>query len=85
MDEKSFMLGQGQKQCVVVCRAHTNKAILQQQGRHESVTIIEAIGAWGKMLLPLIIVKGHEHFVRWYQELHNTQDKVSYYGCSENG
>ena len=29
MDEKGFMLGQGQKQYVVIYQAHTNKAILQ--------------------------------------------------------
>ena len=85
IDEKGFMLGQGQKQHVVVYRARTNKAILQQQGGRESVTIIEAVEAWGKMLPPLIIVKIHKHLVGWYQELHNTQDEVSYHGCSENG
>ena len=37
------------------------------------------------MLPPLIIVKGHEHLVGWYQELHNTQDEVLYHRCSENG
>ena len=63
MDKKGFILGQGQKQYVVVHWAHTNKAILQQQGGRESVTIIEAVGAWGKMLPLLIIVKGHEYLV----------------------
>ena len=63
MDEKGFMLGQGQKQCVIVHRAHTNKAILQQQGKCESVIIIEAVGAWGKMLPLLIIIKGYEYLV----------------------
>ena len=37
------------------------------------------------MLLLLIIVKIHEYLIGWYQELHNTQDEVSYHGCSENG
>ena len=37
------------------------------------------------MLPLLVIVKGHEHRVGWYQELYNTQEEVSYYGCSENG
>ena len=37
------------------------------------------------MLPPLIIIKSHEHLIGWYQELHNTQDEVSYHGYSENG
>ena len=63
MDKKGFMLGQEQKQHIVVYWAHTNKAILQQQDKCESVIIIEAVGAWGKMLPLLIIIKGYEYLV----------------------
>jgi len=61
MDQKGFLLGLIQRSVRVVVKASEKTAFLQQSGQREMITVIEAVGAFGQEIPPMIIMKGEKH------------------------
>ena len=66
MDEKGFLLGLIQRSVRVIVKASEQTAFLRQPGQRETITVIEAVGAFGQEIPPMIIMKGEKHLYGWY-------------------
>ncbi|EED19259.1 transposon, putative [Talaromyces stipitatus ATCC 10500] len=80
-DETGFQVGQGKNESIVTQFPRTSTRIASASSR-ESLTIIESVSAAGKVIPPLIILKGKHHMEEWYQNLFEDDYCVAY---SEKG
>ena len=58
MDETGFLLGLIQYLVRVIVKASEKTAFLRQPGQREMITAIEAVGAFGEEIPPMITMKG---------------------------
>ncbi|TKA63056.1 hypothetical protein B0A49_08854 [Cryomyces minteri] len=69
MDEKGVMLGVSSTARVIVPIEFRRCGIeVSQPGNRESVSIVEAVCANGRLLPPLLIWKAHSHLDQWYTQ-----------------
>ncbi|KAF3406894.1 hypothetical protein DPV78_001412 [Talaromyces pinophilus] len=67
-DETGFIVGKGKDEKVVTAYPKTSKRISSLTSR-ESITVVEAINAEGKIIPPLLIPKGEVHMEEWYNHI----------------
>jgi hypothetical protein len=67
-DETGFIVGQGKDEAVVTAHPKTSKSVSSLSSR-ESITVVEAINAEGKIIPPLLIPKGKVHLEEWYKHI----------------
>ena len=71
MDEKGFVMGQGQKVKVIVRRNPRNE-------NRDMVTVVDCISADGRVIPPLYIYKGSAHLVGWYTAVKKEDGNVTF-------
>jgi hypothetical protein len=67
-DEAGFIVGQGKDEAVVTAYPKTSKRVSSPTSR-ESITVVEAINAEGKIIPPLLIPQGKVHLEEWYKHI----------------
>jgi hypothetical protein len=63
MDEKGFLLGVLAKY-KVICKKSKKSPKYAQDGCRELITVVECVSAVGKVLPPLVMTKGADHYMR---------------------
>ena len=82
MDEKGFVLGKANR-AKVVCQRGRSAPIQQSDGSREFTTVLEAVSANGKTIVPFIIMKGKHHLATKYiPDLR--QSPKTHFACTPN-
>lgn len=84
MDEKPIILGFAASSRVIVPKQASHKST-RQPGNRDFLTVIECICADGTAPPPLVIFKGVQHQVSWYERNTNNQRAEWQYATSPNG
>lgn len=74
MDESGFMIGYGRDETVIT-KNHNQNTVGFPQLR-ESATLVEAVSAAGRVIPPMIILKGKCHMAKWYDESVEMDDEA---------
>ena len=67
-DETGFIVGKRKPEAVVTAYPKASKSVSSLSSR-ESITVVEAINAEGKIIPLLLITKGQVHLDEWYQHI----------------
>ncbi|EED13281.1 conserved hypothetical protein [Talaromyces stipitatus ATCC 10500] len=71
-DETGFIVGKGKDEAVVTAYPKDSKGVSSLSSR-ESITVVEAINAEGKIIPPLLIPKGENHMEEWYRHIQDDE------------
>jgi hypothetical protein len=66
-DETGFVMGMISSEMVVTSSDRTGRPRQAQQGNREWATVIQAVGSYGYVIPPYIIVAGQNHLSSWYE------------------